>query len=132
MIKITYKINGRVCLSNLRSISHREFNTACGIYEKIRKIKESRISYVQEHGLEPLKVLVNVFSDKKRSSRVRLEALDATGISISARQRGHLRHQEINLATQPLLSVMRDKNEEINTREKALEVLGKSADISVL
>ncbi len=46
------KINERVRLRDLRPISPEEFDTACRICEKIRKINEARASYVQKHGLD--------------------------------------------------------------------------------
>jgi len=47
------KINERVRLRDLRPISPEEFDAACRICEKIRKINETRHSYIQEHGLDP-------------------------------------------------------------------------------
>jgi len=46
------KITGRIRLSDLRPISQQEFDIACSICERIRKIKGSRTFYVQEHGLD--------------------------------------------------------------------------------
>lgn len=47
------KIKERVRLSDLRPISQQEFDTARHICGEIRKIVESRASYVEEHGLDP-------------------------------------------------------------------------------
>lgn len=46
------KINGRVHLRDLRSISQQEFDTACRICEKIRQIVEARAAYINEHNLD--------------------------------------------------------------------------------
>lgn len=47
------RINGRIRLSDLRSISQQEFDIACRICEEIRKIQESRFAYIDEHRLDP-------------------------------------------------------------------------------
>lgn len=47
------KIGGRVRLSDQRPISKQEFDTACNICEKTRKLVEQRSSYVEKHGLDP-------------------------------------------------------------------------------
>jgi len=47
------KIGGRVCLSDLRSISQQEFNTACRICREIKEIQESRAAYIEKRALDP-------------------------------------------------------------------------------
>lgn len=47
------KIKGRIRLCDLRPISQQEFDTAVRICEQIRKIQESRASYIEEHNIDP-------------------------------------------------------------------------------